>query len=72
MPARWRVFPWRAGGRMNHHARRFVNDHQIFIFMDDLDRNFFRSNGCSRQRGEFDFYFVVRASLVKRTWHCGR
>jgi hypothetical protein len=35
---------------MNYHARWFVNDHQIFIFMNDLDRNFFRSNGCSRQR----------------------
>lgn len=56
---------WRSGRGMYNHAGRFVDDHQVVIFVNNFDWNFFRGESRSRQNGTFNFYLVVGSSLVR-------
>ena len=49
---------------VNHHAGSLVDDHQIFILIDDVDRNVLRSKFRCRGTEKSDLYAVERFYFV--------
>ena len=54
-----------SGSRMNHHSCLFVNHHQLVVFINHIDVDFFRLDACFMTRAvEHQRNDVVRAHLV--------
>jgi len=52
--------------RMYNQSGWFVDDDQIFVFVNYVDGNVFRSEHLRRMRRQFDFDFIVGANFVRR------
>ena len=54
-----------SGSRMNHHSSLFVHHHQLVVFINYIDVDFFRLDACFMTRAvEHQRNDVVRAHLV--------
>ena len=49
---------------MDHHASRFVDDDQIVVFVNNIDRNIFGREYGGGIGAQFNFDFVVGPNFV--------
>jgi hypothetical protein len=54
-----------ARGWVHHESRWLINYDQIFVFMDDIERNVLRFKDLRWRSDEFDFYFITLSQSVR-------
>ena len=51
---------------MNDHARGFIHHDQVFVLIDNFDRNVFRHKVSRRRWRKFNFNLIICVELVRR------
>src|SRR5689334_20882231 len=55
----------RPGAGVNHHPRGFVDDDKVVIFIDDVERNFFRNGAERRAFGRTEDFDMLRSPKLQ-------